>query len=141
MVGLNVCMLLWEISQEFVTTNYYKDPDDLTVAKRFPSSLFLVLCNRAGAVIFSLLVCTAIGKSPILDDERTRQTGRGVAFLVAMLPALTNMMASWSQYSAMRYISFPLQTTAKSAKLLPVLIIGSFRGTDDPEKEVRSGPL
>eukprot|EP00927_Polykrikos_kofoidii_P009672 TRINITY_DN14046_c0_g1_i1.p1 TRINITY_DN14046_c0_g1~~TRINITY_DN14046_c0_g1_i1.p1 ORF type:complete len:921 (-),score=147.63 TRINITY_DN14046_c0_g1_i1:38-2800(-) len=123
-VGLNISMLMWGITQEYVMTNVYTET---SVADGFaprgeklPSSLFLVLCNRLGSIGFSMMLSAMIGQSLYY--------GTVASFVTASVPALTNLVASWSQYSSMAYISFPLQTTAKSAKMLPVLLLSSLRG-------------
>lgn len=113
--GLNVSMLLWGVAQEFVITNEYVDRYGVT--SHMPSALFLVFCNRLGSVLFSGFLCYLLAEPVGLET-----------FLAAGTPAITNLMASWCQYSSIEYISFPLQTTAKSAKLLPVLLINCLRG-------------
>mmetsp|Transcript_43832 Transcript_43832/g.95429 ORF Transcript_43832/g.95429 Transcript_43832/m.95429 type:complete len:793 (-) Transcript_43832:123-2501(-) len=114
-IGLNISMLLWGISQEFVMTNEYENASG--GVEKIPSSLFLVLCNRLGSVFFSGLLALFVGE-PLAFSS----------YAAASLPALSNLAASWCQYSSISYISFPLQTTTKSAKLMPVLLIGMCRG-------------
>lgn len=114
-VSLYMSMLAWGVAQEFVMTNSYgSDPD---TSEQLPSVSFLVLCNRAFAAVFSASLIT-IQRKP-LSFEGFQQAGA---------PAISNLMASWCQYRSLEYISFALQTTAKSAKLLPVVLISSFRG-------------
>lgn len=113
--GLNVSMLLWGVAQEFVITNEYVDKHG--ISSHMPSALFLVFCNRLGSVLFSGLLCGLLSEPVGVDT-----------FFAAGTPAITNLLASWCQYSSIEYISFPLQTTAKSAKLLPVLLINVLRG-------------
>lgn len=121
-VGLNISMLLWGITQEYVMTNLYVDEraGHSGPGEKLPSSLFLVLCNRLGSIGFSMILSWLIGQS--------LEYGTVMEFAIAAVPALSNLIASWSQYSSMAYISFPLQTTAKSAKMLPVLMLSSIRG-------------
>ena len=38
--------------------------------------------------------------------------------------ALSNTLSSFGQYQALHYVSFPLQTIAKSTKVIPVMIMG-----------------
>lgn len=40
--------------------------------------------------------------------------------------AFSNMMATTCQYEALRYVSFPTQTLAKTAKMIPVMIWGTL---------------
>ena len=41
-------------------------------------------------------------------------------------PSVANMLSSWCQYKSLRYISFPTQMLAKSFKIVPVMLVGSF---------------
>lgn len=114
-VSLYISMLAWGVAQEFVMTNAYgPDPD---TAETLPSVSFLVFCNRGIAAMFSMILIVSQGKTLAFQG-----------FTHAASPAVTNLVASWCQYRSLEYISFALQTTAKSAKLLPVVIIGSLRG-------------
>jgi adenosine 3'-phospho 5'-phosphosulfate transporter B2 len=36
----------------------------------------------------------------------------------------SNVVATWCQYEALKYVSFPVQTLGKCAKMLPVMIWG-----------------
>jgi hypothetical protein len=40
--------------------------------------------------------------------------------------ALSNTLSSWGQYASLKYVSFPLQTLFKSAKVIPVMLMGKF---------------
>lgn len=40
--------------------------------------------------------------------------------------AMSNMLATTCQYEALRYVSFPTQTLAKTAKMIPVMIWGTL---------------
>ena len=41
--------------------------------------------------------------------------------------AVSNLLSSWCQYEALKYVSFPCQTLFKSFKLLPVMVMGKVR--------------
>mmetsp|Transcript_14512 Transcript_14512/g.18953 ORF Transcript_14512/g.18953 Transcript_14512/m.18953 type:complete len:288 (-) Transcript_14512:339-1202(-) len=43
-------------------------------------------------------------------------------------PSISNMLSSWCQYEALRYISFPAVTLFKSFKLAPVMLMGKILG-------------
>jgi len=114
-VALNVAMLVWGVGQEFVMTNLYED--SLGNREKVPDTIFIVFCNRTVCVFFSGLIIFLHGRS--------------IAFpgiTLASLPAISNLVASWCQYQSLAYISFALQTTVKSAKLLPVVFVSSLRG-------------
>mmetsp|Transcript_42254 Transcript_42254/g.78632 ORF Transcript_42254/g.78632 Transcript_42254/m.78632 type:complete len:799 (-) Transcript_42254:267-2663(-) len=114
-VALNTCMILWGIAQEFIMTNVYigRNGEGQTI----PSALFLVLGNRLTAAAFSALILVLRRKQLFFDG-----------CIDSLPPAVSNSMASWCQYSSLSYISFGLQTTAKSTKILPVVMISSLRG-------------
>jgi len=39
--------------------------------------------------------------------------------------SLSNVVATTCQYEALRYLTFPLQTLAKCAKMIPVMLWGA----------------
>lgn len=114
-MALNMSMILWGIAQEFIMTNVYYDRDGQV--RELPSALFLVLANRIFTMAFSAFLLWT-REQPLLFP----------GCIDAVWPAVSNTCASWSQYSSLGYISFGLQTTAKSVKILPVVIISSLRG-------------
>lgn len=40
--------------------------------------------------------------------------------------SLSNIMSSWCQYEALKYVSFPTQVLAKASKIIPVMIMGKI---------------
>jgi len=40
--------------------------------------------------------------------------------------SLSNVVATWSQYEALKYVGFPLQTLGKCGKMIPVMVIGTL---------------
>eukprot|EP00434_Breviolum_minutum_P009231 symbB.v1.2.008134.t1/scaffold509.1/size193965/4 len=114
-IALNTSMILWGIAQEFIMTNVYVGRHGQIL--QLPSPLFLVLCNRTTTMIFSSILLRLRGQVLFFSGA-----------IDALPPAVSNTCASWSQYACLGYISFGLQTTAKSIKILPVVIISSLRG-------------
>jgi len=111
-LGLNVSMIFWGISQEFMM--------DLATARGENTTdfaLFLVMCNRLTTSVLTGMILYWRGKPFFF-----------VGFQSACWPGLSNVVASWSQYACLSYISFTLQTTSKSARLLPVFLISVWRG-------------
>ena len=41
-------------------------------------------------------------------------------------PSVANMLSSWCQYEALKYVSFPTQMLAKAFKIVPVMLMGKF---------------
>ena len=50
----------------------------------------------------------------------------GAPMMAYLAIAFSNMMATTCQYEALRYVSFPTQTLAKTAKMIPVMIWGTL---------------
>jgi adenosine 3'-phospho 5'-phosphosulfate transporter B2 len=51
----------------------------------------------------------------------------GAAPMTAFLPcSLSNTVSSYSQYASLKYVSFPMQSIFKSAKVIPVMIMGKI---------------
>ena len=48
-------------------------------------------------------------------------------------PSVANMMSSWCQYEALKYVSFPTQMLAKAFKVVPVMLMGKFMYNKDYE--------
>eukprot|EP00931_Biecheleriopsis_adriatica_P004594 TRINITY_DN106237_c0_g1_i1.p1 TRINITY_DN106237_c0_g1~~TRINITY_DN106237_c0_g1_i1.p1 ORF type:complete len:810 (-),score=109.75 TRINITY_DN106237_c0_g1_i1:128-2557(-) len=111
--ALTGAQLLWGLAQEFIMT---QDSTGSSGTTYF--CLFLVLCNR---------LCTTGLTGTLLGWQGQQLVFPG--FESASLPALSNIVASWSQYASLSYISFSLQTTGKSAKLVPVFLISILRGS------------
>lgn len=40
--------------------------------------------------------------------------------------SLSNIMSSWCQYEALKYVSFPTQVLAKASKIIPVMLMGKI---------------
>jgi hypothetical protein len=41
-------------------------------------------------------------------------------------PSVANMMSSWCQYEALKYVTFPTQMLFKAFKIVPTMIVGKF---------------
>jgi len=115
-IGLNTAMLFWGVAQEYMMTSTYIGQDGK--AERIPSALCLVMFNRMLTVSVTALI---IALNPRYSFSFSGRSACG-------LPAISNLVASWCQYQSLAYVSFPIQTAAKSAKLLPVVVLGSLRG-------------
>ncbi len=80
----------------------------------FEHSIFLVLCNRLITCALALAYLAAT-RTPVLPGAPLRSYAA---------VSLTNVIATSCQYEALRYVSFAVQTLAKSAKALPVMLWG-----------------
>lgn len=115
-IGLNISMLFWGVAQEFMMTSTYVGQDGKE--EQIPSALCLVMFNRMLTVAVTSII---IALNPRYSFDFSGRSACG-------LPAVSNLLASWCQYQSLAYVSFPIQTAAKSAKLLPVVVLGSLRG-------------
>ncbi|KAF3679202.1 putative glutelin type-A 2-like [Capsicum annuum] len=82
----------------------------------FIYSLFIVFCNRITTFAVSTGVLLASKKA--LDP---------VALLHKYcIVSVSNILTTTYQYEVLKYISFPVQTLAKYAKMIPVMIWGTI---------------
>lgn len=128
-VGLQASYITWGLVQERIVTKAYGEGDD---AEFFPSSAFLVFGNR----FLALFLAAAIVYWPWLGQQEGAGASaasvggscasRGLkAPLLQYAPAsLSNILSSWAQYEALKYISFPTQVLSKSSKIIPVMLVG-----------------
>jgi len=107
-VGLVTSFVLYGIMQEYIMTQDYN-------GGRFPSSFFLVFCNR----ILGFVVCATI-----LCIRRESLFPPGCAW--CSIPAMTLTVSTMCQYSSLRYVSFPTQVTFKSGKIVPTMAVGTL---------------
>lgn len=107
-VGLNVSFGIWGLLQERILTQTYG-------GDFFEYSYGLVFINRLGGLLLSLYLMYHFQvewvSSPLWEYS---------------FPSVANMLSSWCQYEALKYVSFPTQMLAKALKLVPVMLMGKF---------------
>ena len=83
--------------------------------ERFKYSLLLVLCNRlvTVAVAAGMLIAGGQDLGPVAPPQ---------AYAAV---SVSNVVATFCQYEALKHVSFPVQTLGKCAKMIPVMIWGS----------------
>lgn len=105
--GLQASYLTWGYMQELIMTTKF-EPTPNVPSGMFPSAAFCVFSNRFLAVIVALISVRLRHGSFFANNK---------APLLAFTPcAISNTMSSWSQYKALLYVSFPVQTVFKSSK-------------------------
>ena len=77
----------------------------------FKDSQFLVLVNRILAFVFALMAMLLTEYS---GQAKSRKLLRNKAYLIAplyefMFCSLSNVLSSWCQYEALKYVNFPTQ--------------------------------
>ena len=106
--GLMTFFLVYGVLQERIMTIPWGEAEEM-----FSSSAFLVLNNRVVAIMMSLTILLY-----------TKQTLAPAAPLNKYFGiAISNTGATFCQYEALKYVSFPTQTLGKCAKMFPILII------------------
>jgi adenosine 3'-phospho 5'-phosphosulfate transporter B2 len=80
----------------------------------FKASVFLVLCNRLVAIVYSL--CMILAKGESLTNAAPLWKYLAISF--------SNVGATTCQYEALKYVSFPVQMLGKSFKMMPVMCWG-----------------
>lgn len=108
--GLQCAYLSWGVLQERLMTRGYG-----SAGSTFSSSQFLVFCNRT----LALSVGLAVVGSGVVDMPSHR-----TPFFKYSFTSLSNIMSSWCQYEALKYVSFPAQVISKSSKIFPVMFMG-----------------
>ncbi|KAG2434062.1 hypothetical protein HXX76_007790 [Chlamydomonas incerta] len=100
-------LLVYGLLQERIVTIGFGQDKEV-----FNHSIFLVLCNRLVTVALALLylVCSGTTTAPAAPLKSYASV------------SLTNVIATACQYEALQYVSFAVQTLAKSAKALPVML-------------------
>lgn len=113
--GLQVSYLTWGILQEKIMTKEYIDPLSPSHSGKFKDSQFLVFVNRILAFALSGLY--------LLVRHQPRHTA---PFYKYSYCSFSNIMSSWCQYEALKFVSFPTQVLAKASKIIPVMIMGKI---------------
>lgn len=112
-VGIMTTLVIYGVLQEKIMRVPYGDGDE---SAYFKYSLFLVLCNR-------VLTCAA---SAIFLLANKKTMGPAAPLYKYGAISVSNILTTTCQYEALKYVSFPVQTLAKSAKMIPVMVWGTL---------------
>jgi len=110
--GLYASYLTWGVLQERIITREYGVDENGNPAK-FTDSQFLVFINRFGALVVSGVYI-----------QLKRQPKHGCPFYKYSFCSFSNILSSWFQYEALKFVSFPTQVLAKACKVIPVMLMG-----------------
>ncbi|KAK9815558.1 hypothetical protein WJX72_005709 [[Myrmecia] bisecta] len=103
--------MVYSVLQERIMTEPYG-----TEGEVFKFSFFLVLCNR--------LLTASLAVACLLVH---RQDVTPVApFYSYAAISMSNVVATTCQYEALKFVSFPVQTLGKCAKMIPVMVWGTL---------------
>ena len=84
------------------------------------------------ALVFSNRLWTSIMSGLFLYHMKP-SLSRSTILYEFSFPSISNMLSSWCQYEALKYVSFPAVTLFKSFKLLPVMVMGKILGNKECE--------
>lgn len=96
-----------------MTQKYYSVLPDGEEGHRFRDSQFLVFVNRVLAFLLSGAYLLA-----------TQQPRHLAPLYKYSFCSFSNIMSSWCQYEALKFVSFPTQVLAKASKIIPVMLMG-----------------
>jgi hypothetical protein len=111
---LNVTFVTWGALQErMLTRKYPRHTGDY-----FTYSYALVFTNRFWTLVMSGILLWYL--KPRLS--------RSTVIYEFSFTSISNLLSSWCQYEALKYVSFPATTLFKSFKLAPVMLMGKLLG-------------
>jgi len=112
--GIIGFLVVYGLLQERIMKHPYGEGDD---EEYFTWSLFLVMANRLVTCSVNIVLLYKLAPSEMMP----------VAPLYKYAAvSISNVVATYCQYEALRYVSFPVQTLGKTAKMIPVMIWGYF---------------
>jgi len=112
-LGLQVSYLVWGLLQEKIMTREYEDSAGNT--KKYTDAQFLVFVNR--------ILAFAVALTAIMLRRQPRHKAPLFKYSYC---SFSNIMSSWCQYEALKYVSFPTQVLAKATKIIPVMLMGKL---------------
>ncbi|CAN7937732.1 unnamed protein product [Ixodes hexagonus] len=109
-----VSYLTWGVLQEkIMTQKYYDVVSSGGEGHRFRDSQFLVFVNR--------VLAFALSGAYLLASRQPRHVAPLYKYSFC---SFSNIMSSWCQYEALKFVSFPTQVLAKASKIIPVMLMG-----------------
>ncbi|XP_073151487.1 UDP-galactose/UDP-glucose transporter 5-like [Henckelia pumila] len=108
--GIMSTLLIYGVLQEKIMRIPYGPNKEY-----FKYSLFLVFCNR--------ITTSAVSAGVLLVGKKALEPVAPI-YNYCMV-SVSNILTTTCQYEALKYVSFPMQTLAKCAKMIPVMIWGT----------------
>ena len=112
--GLQISYLMWGILQERIMAHEY-GATDKAPGERFKNSQFLVFMNR--------ILAFAVACLYIIIKKQPPHTGPLFKYSYS---SFSNILSSWFQYEALKFVSFPTQVLTKASKVIPVMLMGKL---------------
>ncbi|KAL3620631.1 UDP-galactose/UDP-glucose transporter 5B [Castilleja foliolosa] len=104
--GIMSTLLIYGVLQEKIMRVPYGPKKEY-----FKYSLFLVFCNR--------ITTSAVSAGVLLASKKAVEPVAPIYKYGAV--SVSNILTTTCQYEALKYVSFPVQTLAKCAKMIPVM--------------------
>ncbi|KAF9604645.1 hypothetical protein IFM89_008976 [Coptis chinensis] len=104
--GIMTTLVIYGILQEKIMRVPYGEKKEY-----FKYSLFLVFCN--------LIMTSAVSGAALLASKKALDPVAPI--YKYCLISVSNILTTTCQYEALKYVSFPVQTLAKCAKMIPVM--------------------
>ncbi|XP_075493967.1 UDP-galactose/UDP-glucose transporter 5B-like [Primulina tabacum] len=108
--GIMSTLLIYGVLQEKIMRIPYGPNKEY-----FKYSLFLVFCNR--------ITTSAVSAGVLLAGKKALEPVAPIYNYCVV--SVSNILTTTCQYEALKYVSFPMQTLAKCAKMIPVMIWGT----------------
>lgn len=125
------------------TYNYVNSTTNLNLHNqptiRFHDSQFLVFINRVVAFILAILALvfdrpkqsssTQLYSSKYIyyqHNNHSIQSKAQAPLYEYVYCSLSNILSSWCQYEALKYVNFPTQVLSKSFKIVPVMLVSKL---------------
>lgn len=109
--GIMTTLVIYGILQEKIMRFPYGENREY-----FKYSLFLVFCNR--------IMTSAVSAGALLASKKALEPAVPIYKYCAI--SISNILTTTCQYEALKYVSFPVQTLAKCAKMIPVMVWGTI---------------
>jgi adenosine 3'-phospho 5'-phosphosulfate transporter B2 len=113
-LGLVGSYLAWGYFQERIMTRSYTSLSTGSEDK-FKDAEFLVFCNRIAGLV--------IGR---IGMEMTGPHDNFAPPFSFSFCSMSNILSSWFQYEALKFITFPMQVLSKSCKIIAAMLMGKF---------------
>jgi len=112
--GIMASLVVYGLLQERIMTQPYGGNQAGEEPVFFRNSAYLVLNNRIIAVLISII---------LIHYHRESYKNQAPLYKCGAI-SLSNTVATYCQYEALKYVSFPTQTLGKCGKMIPVMILG-----------------
>ncbi len=112
------------MQERIIKYDYVNDNGSHT---KFKNSQFLVFSNRISGFFLSFTIIAIVNsykRCRLYSLHKLARINETAPLFVCSYSALSNVISSWFQYEALKYVSFTTQLLAKSSKSIFVMLVG-----------------